>query len=267
MEITSKLKKVARYSRCIISKLKYRVLSAVGHSKFKRFVVLSRSRTGSNMLISLLNSHPNINVEGEIFGRLNGQNYNKVLSVAFGKQSRHIKAKGFKIFYYHPIDDPESNIWNDLVNMDELHVIHLKRRNILRTLISRKLAATSDVWQTTNSSAKSVVDSKQVFFTVEELVEGFEETRQWEKNGEEMFKGHNVLSIYYEDLVDDAESSFNELSNFLDVDYIKLETNLKKQNPEKIFDLISNYEELREYFSGTEWQIFFEESETETETE
>ncbi len=73
------------------------------HSDFQRFIVLSRSRTGSNMLLSFLNSHPNIHAEGEVFNRLNGQNYQEILSRVFADQPPRILAKGFKIFYYHPM--------------------------------------------------------------------------------------------------------------------------------------------------------------------
>lgn len=260
MGIISKFQKAIQNPKDAIAYSKYKMSCALGYLGFRRFVVLSRSRTGSNMLLSFLNSHPNVYAEGEIFGRLNGRNYTKMLAAAFGKQPRDIKARGFKIFYYHPIDDTKSNIWNDLVDMNNLHVVHLKRRNILRTLLSRKIAETNDVWLTADSGSKNSVSPKQVFFTVKELTEGFEQTRQWEKNGDDMFRDHNILSIYYEDLVCDANSNFNKLTDFLGVEYVQPQTNLKRQNPERICDLISNYEELRVAFAGTEWEAFFEES-------
>src|SRR3546814_12666586 len=40
--------------------LGFRLRSAVGHTGFTKFIVLSRSRTGSNMLVSLLDSHPRV---------------------------------------------------------------------------------------------------------------------------------------------------------------------------------------------------------------
>mgnify|MGYP006437466411 CR=1 FL=1 len=54
-----------------IKNSKKRVLSIFDHENFTKFIVLSRSRTGSNLLISMLNSHPNISAEGEKFSRLN----------------------------------------------------------------------------------------------------------------------------------------------------------------------------------------------------
>ena len=68
----------------------------------KPFFVLTRSRTGSNMLISFLNSHPNIKAHYEIFRTLEGKNYNDIFNETFSKYDEGTKAIGFKIFYYHP---------------------------------------------------------------------------------------------------------------------------------------------------------------------
>jgi len=120
--------------------LSYKLLSTFGHNNYKKFIVLTRSRTGSNMLISYLDSHPNIHADREVFARLNGRHYKDILSKTYGKQPRHVKFAGFKIFYYHPMDDDKKEIWDYLINSKEISVIHLKRRNILRTMISRKIA-------------------------------------------------------------------------------------------------------------------------------
>jgi len=94
--------------KIIFKKLGIKVLSRNGHYKYRRFIVLTRGRTGSNMLAK-----------------------------AYSMQPRYIYAKGFKIFYFHPKDNDPNNIRSDLGKFDDLLVIHLKRRNILRTLISR----------------------------------------------------------------------------------------------------------------------------------
>jgi len=210
------------------------------------------------MLISFLNSHPNIKAQGEIFSNLNGKNYKEILNKVFSRQPYYIKAKGFKIFYYHPQDDNSCDIWNELANMVGLYVIHLKRRNILRTLISRKIAGMQDVWETTKTNTSNRVNEKVVKFTVGELENCFEQTRRWENDVDRMFSDHQVLNIYYEDLIKSPEIELKKIADLLDLRYKKLRTNLKKQNPEETSKLISNYEELKAAFEGTEWGSFFE---------
>jgi LPS sulfotransferase NodH len=253
--ITDGIKK----SKKVVSTLKNKLLLNLGNNGYRRFIVLSRSRTGSNMLISFLDSHPNICAAGEIFSNLNEKNYKDILSKAFAKQPFHVKAKGFKIFYYHPIDDKSCGIWDDLVALDDLYVIHLKRKNILHTLISRKIAGIKDVWFINSADRHSEDERKKltVTFTVDELREGFKQTREWEEIGDKRFRNHPLISIYYEDLVNDRESTFRKVTEFLGVRYIEPNTTLKKQNSKSMSESVANYEELKLAFSDTEYQTFF----------
>jgi hypothetical protein len=164
---------------------------------YQRFIILSRSRTGSNLLISYLNSHPNILAENEIFQRLQGKDYQKILTQTFRPYPERIRAVGFKIFYYHPVDVENCLLWDDLIAMKNLHIIHLKRRNILRVLVSRKIAARSKSWSSVDAKLHEFENEKTVSFDCDELQDGFQKTRQWEIKGDEKFQGHPVLTIYW----------------------------------------------------------------------
>ena len=48
------------------------VLSLFGHHNYVPFVILTRSRTGSNMLVQYLNSHPSVFCSYELFAKLQG---------------------------------------------------------------------------------------------------------------------------------------------------------------------------------------------------
>jgi LPS sulfotransferase NodH len=242
-----------------LAAIRHRLMSAVGHDGFRRFIVLSRSRTGSNLLISLLDSHPDIRAEGEIFAKLEGRNYEDVLRQAWGRQPFNVKAKGFKIFYYHPLDDESCGLRDDLVSMDDLYVIHLKRRNILRTLVSRKIAGLRDVWLVSSDNSAST-DRKDVSvsFTMDELNEAFRQTREWEEAADHDFRNHPLLSIAYEDLADGPTAAFRTVTDFLGVRYMQPATELRKQNTRTLEETIANYDELKEAFARTEWAPFFE---------
>ena len=241
-----------------LAMVSHKRLSAVGNNQYRRYIVLSRSRTGSNLLISLLNSHPHIHTEGEIFSKLSGRNYKEVLAMAFSKQPYYVKAKGFKIFYYHPQDD-SCGIWDELQSLDDLYVIHLKRRNILRTLLSRKIAGIQDVWSVrSDRHLNSCREQISVSFTVDELNAGFKRTREWEKVGDNTFRNHPLLSVDYEELVNDRMTAFRKVTEFLGVQYTQPKTELKKQNNRSMREMITNYDELKSAFAETEWGPFFE---------
>lgn len=239
--------------------IEHNLLRLIGHHNYKRFIVIARSRTGSNLLISYLDSHPNIHADREVFAKLNGRDYKSVLSRVYGKQPRKIKAAGFKIFYYHPMDENGQHIWDYLIKSEDIFVIHLKRFNILRTMISRKIAEKQDSWELKNPTVPLDKNEKCVDFTFSELENAFKKTREWEIHGDKIFEKHRLISVYYEDIVKDPENTLEKVIRFIGVDNLSLKTNLRKQNPERLRDLVTNYDELKSAFSGTEWQAFFEE--------
>jgi len=255
-----KLRKGVANPRKAVAIVACKLLRPFSSSKYKKFVVLSRSRTGSNLLISLLNSHPQVVAGGEYFRRLHGLDHNEVLRKAFSGEPFPIKAKGFKIFYYHPVDEPSSGVWDKLRAMADLSVIHLKRKNLLRTLVSRKIAGVEDVWLSMSEhNPRSSAGHVNISFTVDELTDLFRETRVWEESGHRMFCNHPMLTIYYEDLVTDRAKVFRQVTQFLGVSYIEPKTELKKQNNRSLRATIMNYDDLKLRFSSTEWALFFEE--------
>lgn len=235
----------------------YRLLAIFGHGSFVRFIVLTRSRTGSNLLLSFLNSHPNIFAEGEIFATLHGVDPLARLRAVFGRQPRHIKAKGFKIFYYHPLDAKADDLWHEIEHMDDIRVVHLTRQNVLRTLLSRKIAGMKESWTGTRFDSADP-GSKRVTMTTEELAEGFRQTREWEQSAAMRFRSHPMLQISYEELVRDPGEVFAKLLTFLEVPVSSPRTALRQQNSESLRELIGNYDQLKKHFVGSRWQPYFE---------
>ncbi len=236
----------------------HRLLSLFGHRDYVRFIVLTRSRTGSNLLLSFLNSHPNIFCEGEIFAKLDGADPIARFRRAFGKQPRHIHAKGFKLFYYHPLDADSTELWGELERRREIRIIHLTRENILRTLLSRKIAGIRDSWTGTRYDPADQ-RSKSVTVTADELNDGFRQTREWEQAATARFASHSVLGMSYEDLVRDSQDCHVKLCQFLGVSIGQPRTNLSQQNPESLRELMSNYDDLKAHFAGSPWATYFEE--------
>jgi LPS sulfotransferase NodH len=237
-----------------------------GKTDYQKFIILARSRVGSNLLISYLNSHPNIHALGEMFGNNHKEtviNYRKanpvkyINELCFREYGSYIKAVGFKIFYYHPVKGESRAIWDELKNMKDLKIIHLKRENILRTHLSRAIAGQTDKWTVTTEN-NIPVEKKKVVLSKEECLQAFEQTRNWEKEFDEYFSGHQVINMKYEDLITDNNQELERVTEFLNLPLHKLETTLKKQNPEPLNNLISNYPELKEHFKDTEWKMFFE---------
>jgi LPS sulfotransferase NodH len=239
--------------------LAHRLVCLVGHADYTRFIVLTRSRTGSNMLLSFLRSHPNVAADGEILKWLEGRRAKQILQNTFAKQPPWIKAKGFKLFYYHPQDDASGRLWRELAEMSDLRVIHLKRWNILRTLVSRKIAEFQDVWQVrSRQEASAQTHTPKVRFDPDELKQKFAQTQRWQKEADRWFDDHSLLDVDYRDLVEAPTDEFSRVTAFLDLPFVPPATRLEKQNPEPLPELVANYHELKAVFRRTRWEAFFE---------
>ncbi|HEY9549062.1 MAG TPA: hypothetical protein VIR45_06130, partial [Kiloniellaceae bacterium] len=70
---------------------------------------------------------------------------------------------------------------------------------------------------------------------------------------------HPLISVCYEDLVQDPHRSLAAVLDFLDLRHFPLQTALRKQNPGRLVDLMTNYHDMKAAFSGTAWESFFDE--------
>ncbi|MGB2694804.1 MAG: hypothetical protein WBD55_06400, partial [Dehalococcoidia bacterium] len=82
--------------------------------------------------------------------------------------------------------------------------------------------------------------------------------RAHEARSDEVFAGHPLLTVFYEDLVARPEL-FDDVQSFLGIEPAGLPVASRRQNPEPLRELLSNYEELRAAFADTEHAGFFEE--------
>lgn len=232
-------------------------------------MVLTKPRTGSNLLVNSLQTHPGMKVFGELFrGGADEATKEAILDSVdgyfseriFKRYDKSIKAVGFKIFYHHPVYDHSGKVWNYLLNREDLRVIHLRRANLLRALVSMKIAEKTDVWKVSREQSEPV--DKSIKLTAQECLEDFCKTRQWEIEANEKFSNSPVLELTYEDLTSDYQSQMRDVQAFLGVEPAELHPLSSKQNPEALADLIVNYAELKDHFSGTEWAMFFDEDES-----
>jgi len=204
-----------------------------------------------------LNAHPQVEAKGEILSWLRDHSYDELLDEGFSCTDANVHCCGFKIFYYHPQDDPSKRVWELLRDIPELKVIHLTRDNILRTVLSQKIASQTEVWlERVNSDTKNL--EKEVVLCQKELERQFVQTRSWISEFTQYFASHDVCNINYETLVSSPLSVTAALYDFLGVDSIAAHTELRKQNTEPIESLIKNYVDLKEYFIESEWSSFFE---------
>ncbi len=79
--------------------------------KNSNFVLLAHARSGSHMIVSLLNSHPQIECKAEVFNRLEEEECNLEYQKFIGSENDQSIIKGFKM-PYHMQYLKRNTIWN-----------------------------------------------------------------------------------------------------------------------------------------------------------
>lgn len=254
-----------------------------------RFIVLAQQRTGTNFLLSLLTSHPHAVAFGEIFSSpqhlqwgINLQDrYRRTLpdpdkalvaarqadpvgflrQYVFGNETQDAHAVGFKIFYEHCRTGRDPEVWTWLEQQGDVAVVHLKRRNILRTLLSKRLANASGVWHcaSTNETTTPMQPPPAIDLMESDCREFFTRTLLNEREADWQFRHHRVLPVYYEDLAAEPEKVAAAVQGFLGLPLHPLRSTLSRQAAGGLRDQIANYDHLKKIFAADHTHRFFEE--------
>ncbi len=273
--VVSRAKRIKNAWYPFLRRLPVDIETVTGHSTYTRFIILGRSRVGSNLLRGLLNAHHQITAFGEIFrdiqtadwdhmGYFQSEKTKQILrsnpaqfidKTFFIRFPRYIKAAGFKIFYYHV---PSTNIWPYLKKQTKIKVIHIKRKNILHTHVSRQKAMLTGEWVNAgNHHQKKSTGLIEIDYQA--CLEDFNQTRAWEKEYDRMFQSHDILEVCYESLSNNYVEEMRRIQRFLNVEYQAVKPATAKQGRRPLDQMIANYDELKNKFKNTPWEVFFEE--------
>jgi len=247
-----------------------------GHRDYVRFVILGRSRTGSNLLRGLLQSRHDVTVHGEIFKNPEAVEWGTdrfsaarrtllryrtdparfLESDVFRRVPLAIKALGFKLFYYHAQQHPGKLVWDYLRTHREIRVIHIKRHNILRTHLSRIRAEQSNSWVDVEGRARPAQPVELDFADCEQV---FVRTRAWEQEYDRFFSDHPLLEVIYEELAADHHREMERIQEFLSLELLEALPQTHKQSSDPLREAIVNYAGLKLGFKDTPWAEFFDE--------
>jgi hypothetical protein len=245
-----------RLSKHGVREVRYRTASIVGQRSYERFALVGHARTGSNYVRSGLVTSRAIRMYDELFAshsRTHGETFEQVMATTRGRQPRSVRLVGFKLFYYH-LSQQE---WDEFAREPLRGIVHLTRRNRLRTVVSLAIATKTDRW--TGTSGHISVADKRLILDVSSLPRKLDEIEQGEASARERLAGANVLEVVYEDVIADPEPEFARIGRFLGADDIDpSRIALPRQNPEPLRELIANYDEVVARLAGTRHAAFLE---------
>jgi len=166
-------------------------------------------------------------------------------------------AVGFRIFYDQARSSTNAlRVWDYLLENKDVHVIHLRRKNLLEAYLSLQLALLTGKWVERVWEAQS--SQPQVTLEPHACQAFFEKMIGYQDHLLRAFAEHPLVEFDYEDVRLQFDDTMQKIQSFLQVPYQPLQVALKKQSQYTPQELISNYEELKDYFRATPYESFFE---------
>ena len=238
-----------------------------------RAIILTTQRTGSTFLVRCLASHPQIDSITELLVGAHLEPPAMVRSSrTFTKAARFLMAGGWHPRramrqFYQASDKPVSifkAMYNQVSNPltlgyltrnNDIRVIHLRRRNLLKMHVSQLLMPKrrNAIWEPHTTEPLPPVTT-----WVDPAV-AIEEMRRADllyKRFEDIFAGHKRLALVYEDMLENQRlrpSEARRICEFLGVEDHPMYSSFIKLNPESLEAMVVNYRELAAAVSQTEF--------------
>ena len=136
-----------------------------------------------------------------------------------------------------------------------IHIVHLKRRNLVKRYVSQLIAVQRNVFNVTRP--RDVPPPQTVVVPPDACDRELELARRRESHFDSFFRGHPVFDLTYEGIVDDRGAVLESLQTFLGVSVTKLKVATLKVLPDNLSEIVTNYQELKNHFANTQYQEFF----------
>ncbi len=240
------------------------------------FLIAAIERTGSNLLAGMLDSHPEITCHHELFhskeiyyslshrsemsglfpiGRRN-ENPGKFLDFIWNYDyKKNNRAIGFKMFPGH-----NDSLLDQLLQDPAVKKIILERTNALHLYTSLLISRNTGVYSFLIKDDKKPPGPMKVEFDVKAFFEYDKRNRAFYNHVENTLKQtrQDFKRLQYETMLKESEKI--ALLEFLGVNAQPelLEVRHKKQNPPRLKDRISNYQQVTSELKGTPYEIFLD---------
>lgn len=233
--------------------------------KFTPYVILFIERDGSTYLSSLLSSHPHIEAVYERFAVLKQKNADAGEQLSWAKDFwtpkliNSYSARGFKTKL---VDVFDLEGFADLCQEKNIRVIHMIRHNRVKAVISKinakRLFDKSGYWnlyKEENRVPATEFDAKEVDNHLHER-----ELLDWELQNYVEKLNLDTIKVAYEDLMADRDGTMYKIFRFLNVVPKPVVTKTIKHTSDDLKDVILNFEEIRDNYSGTAYFNMFSET-------
>ena len=215
----------------------------------RKFMILAQGRTGSTLLTSTLDRHPNIHCDDEILivPRAFPRRFIEIASRQNPAEAFGFHVKITQLHAWQRIHD----IGGFLRDMEEdgWKIIYLWRDNLLRHVLSNVFAEATGVFHMDGRQVRL----ESVRLPIERLASEINLRTRLRQSEQTALQGRHYFEIVYErDLLEPnrQKETFAALQEFIGVDGIHLEPRLKKMVVKPLSELLSNYDEVSDWITA-----------------
>ena len=228
-----------------------------GSRDYARVVIVTRSRSGSNMLCSFLESHPQAFVWREVFRRpqyFTPGLTNRLINLRYLNRFRVVV---FKVFYYHQV--PEG-FWQQLIADERTRIIHLIRTNYLDTYVSRRQAMESRRWESFGRDGAGTTEGPPVQVEIADMMDFLEANEGFINSFAGKTSGRkNLLTLTFDQMAGDEGRALIAafLQDRLDPGAFGAARNAR-QGSSSLETRIANFGEVKRALLASKWRYLLD---------
>ena len=231
-------------------------------NKHQKICLFAQGRTGSSLLVDLLNSHPQLTFEGELLNpnfKVGTSRYRdaKILPLSFleGKFQKSKSHFGFKVKIYQL--DQQYFVSNTAAFIHQLaknnwKIIYLWRANHFEHAMSNIVATENQLFH-----LKKKHNLSRIHVDINELNRIMNERIEFRKRELGILENIPHFELEYKsDLLTIDQNKLRDLCSHLGIEDIKLSSELRKIVDKSYEELIENYEEVKSFLTANNWQHY-----------
>lgn len=217
-------------------------------SRRSRFLLLSQPRAGTHFVGGLLNTHPQITcVDEPMNPAVNRADIPARTIAEFIWQQSERPASGFMMHWNQHAEAGGlgAGFLDDLAQ--DVRVVWVTRRDALATIVSRRIAEITGLWQSSEpTTVRLTLSPADLSAAYEEMKRERDEIARWMRGRE------SALAVVYEDAV--RAPDMPRVQAFLQVDFTPLDVSqcgVTRQERRLLSQVVQNYHELKRELAGT----------------
>lgn len=227
-----------------------------------RFIVLAEGRSGSTLLVTELKRRwPEIRSRGEEFSRrrAEGRTFDEIVHDTF------FPAGGPPIVGCKVLNGQvDGRQLREILALDGMRVIVLRRRSLLRRYVSERIAHQTDQWVGNPSRPPLTLDDRRITISPEHLYRRTMRSLAFARYCEGLKGRVQSIEVWYEDLATNMDDELRRIATFLGAGAptFELPPRLQKQNPEPLDQLVTNLAEVLDFLRSRDLDSVVADEET-----